>query len=131
MTTTRDRGRLDAVAMKTQRMDNSAAPVTGASEGGGKVVARQLTAAGVTVYVGSRDARRGQAAADEIGGDARLLVLDVTGPASITDAARQYQSTTETSETKRTEVHEATGVGSHRNRRARYQRNRRPGGRHR
>jgi NADP-dependent 3-hydroxy acid dehydrogenase YdfG len=73
--------------MKTQRMDNSVAPVTGASEGGGKVVARQLTAAGVTVYVGSRDARRGQAAVDEIGGDARLL--DVTGPASITDAARQ------------------------------------------
>jgi short chain dehydrogenase len=89
MTTTRDRERLDAVAMKTQRMDNSVAPVTGASEGGGKVVARQLTAAGVTVYVGSRDARRGQAAVDEIGGDARLLVLDVTGPASITDAARQ------------------------------------------
>ena len=89
MTTTRDRERLDAAAMKAQRMDNSAAPVTGASEGGGKVVARQLTAAGVTVYVGSRDARRGQAAGDEIGGDARLLVLDVTGPASITDAARQ------------------------------------------
>ena len=83
--------------MKTQRMDNSVAPVTGASERGGKVVARQLTAAGVTVYVGSRDARRGQAAVDEIGGDARLLVLvlvlvlvlDVTGPASVTDAARQ------------------------------------------
>ena len=89
MTTTRDRERLDADAMKTQRMDNSVAPVTGASEGGGKVVARQLTAAGVTVYVGSRDARRGQAAVDEIGGDGRLLVLDVTGPASITDAARQ------------------------------------------
>ena len=131
MTTTRDRERLDAVAVKTQRMDNSVAPVTGASEGGGKVVARQLTAAGVTVYVGSRDARRGQAAVDEIGGDARLLVLDVTGPASITDAARQYQSTTENSETERTEVHEATWVGSHRNRRARYQRNHRPGGRHR
>ena len=45
MTTTRDRERLDAVAMKTQRMDNSVAPVTGASEGGRKVVARQLTAA--------------------------------------------------------------------------------------
>jgi len=41
MTTTRDRERLDAVAMKTQRMDNSVAPVTGASEGGGKVVARR------------------------------------------------------------------------------------------
>src|ERR1700745_2948061 len=64
MTTTRDLGRLDAVAMKTQRMDNSAAPVTGASEGGGKVVARQLTAAGVTVYVGSRDARRQVGARD-------------------------------------------------------------------
>jgi NAD(P)-dependent dehydrogenase (short-subunit alcohol dehydrogenase family) len=86
MTTTRDRERLDTDAMKTQRMDNSVAPVTGASEGGGKVVARQLTAAGVTVYVRSRDARREQAAVDEIGGDARLLVLvlvlvvDVTGP---------------------------------------------------
>src|SRR5260370_35566202 len=89
MPTTRDREGLDAVAMKTQRMDNSVAPVTGASEGGGKVVARQLTAAGVTVYVGSRDARRGQAAVDEIGGGARLLVLDATGPASIPDAPRQ------------------------------------------
>ena len=86
--TTWDRERLDAVAMKKQRMDNSVAPVTSASEGGGKVVARQLTAAGVTVYVGSQNAR-GQAAVDEIGGDARLLVLDVVGPASITDAARQ------------------------------------------
>ena len=35
MTTTRDRERLDAVAMKTQRMDNSVAPVTGASCDGG------------------------------------------------------------------------------------------------
>src|SRR5260221_14616705 len=89
MTTTRDRERLDAVAMKTQRMDNSVAPVTGASEGGGKVVARQLTAAGVTVYVGSRDARRGQAALHELGGEARLLVLEVTGPASNTYPTRQ------------------------------------------
>jgi hypothetical protein len=31
MTTTRDRERLDADAMNTQRMDNSVAPVTGAS----------------------------------------------------------------------------------------------------
>ena len=35
MTTTRDRERLDAVAMKTQRMDNSVAPITGASRDGG------------------------------------------------------------------------------------------------
>ena len=35
MTTTRDRERLDADAMSTQRMDNSVAPVTGASRDGG------------------------------------------------------------------------------------------------
>ena len=35
MTTTRDRERLDADAMNTQRMDNSVAPVTGASRDGG------------------------------------------------------------------------------------------------
>ena len=34
MTTTRDRERLDADAMNTQRMDNSVAPVTGASRDG-------------------------------------------------------------------------------------------------
>ena len=35
MTTTRDRERLDADAMNTQRTDNSVAPVTGASRDGG------------------------------------------------------------------------------------------------
>ena len=35
MTNTRDRERPDAVAMKTQRMDNSVAPVTGDSRDGG------------------------------------------------------------------------------------------------
>ena len=35
MTTTRDRERLDADAMSTQRIDNSVAPVTGASRDGG------------------------------------------------------------------------------------------------
>jgi len=50
-------------------------------------IARQLAGAGLTVYVGSRDAERGQRAVDEIGGDARLLVLDVTDPQSVADAA--------------------------------------------
>jgi hypothetical protein len=35
MTTTRDRERLGADAMNTQRMDNPVAPVTGASRDGG------------------------------------------------------------------------------------------------
>ena len=70
-------------------MDNSVALVTGASKGIGREIARQLAAAGLTVYVGSRDAARGERAAVEIGGDARLLVLDVTDAASIAEAAGQ------------------------------------------
>ena len=70
-------------------MDNSIALVTGANTGIGKEIARQLAAAGLVVYVGSRDAGRGKAAAAEIGGDARPLVLDVTDPASVADAARE------------------------------------------
>ena len=70
-------------------MENSVALVTGANKGIGKEIARQLAAVGLTVYVGSRDEARGGRAVGEIGGDARLLVLDVTDAASIADAARQ------------------------------------------
>jgi len=70
-------------------VDNQVALVTGANKGIGKEIARQLAGLGLTVYVGSRDAGRGEQAAAEIGGDARLLVLDVTDHASVADAARQ------------------------------------------
>jgi NAD(P)-dependent dehydrogenase (short-subunit alcohol dehydrogenase family) len=73
-------------------MDNSIALVTGANKGIGREIARQLAAAGHTVYVGSRDAGRGRAAIADIGGDARLLVLDVTDADSITAAAQQVRS---------------------------------------
>jgi NAD(P)-dependent dehydrogenase (short-subunit alcohol dehydrogenase family) len=73
-------------------MDNSAALVTGANKGIGMEIARQLAEAGLTVYVGSRDAARGKSAVDEIGGDARLLVIDVTDAASIAAAASQVGS---------------------------------------
>jgi NAD(P)-dependent dehydrogenase (short-subunit alcohol dehydrogenase family) len=63
--------------------------VTGANSGIGKEIARQLIAAGLTVYVGSRSAGRGMRAVDEIGGSARLLTLDVTDAASIAAAAAQ------------------------------------------
>ncbi len=72
-----------------ERSDKSVALVTGANKGIGLQIARQLASAGHTVYVGSRDTARGERAAAEIGGDARLLVLDVTDAASIADAARQ------------------------------------------
>jgi NAD(P)-dependent dehydrogenase (short-subunit alcohol dehydrogenase family) len=68
--------------------ENSVARVTGANKGIGKQIARQL-AAGLAVGVGSRAAARGGPAVEEIGGHARLLVLDVTDAASITAAASQ------------------------------------------
>jgi NAD(P)-dependent dehydrogenase (short-subunit alcohol dehydrogenase family) len=70
-------------------MDNSTALVTGANKGIGKEIARQLAETGLTVYVGSRDAARGKSVLEEIGGNARLLVVDVTDAASIADAAAQ------------------------------------------
>lgn len=73
-------------------MNDSTALVTGANKGIGKEIARQLVDAGLTVYVGSRDPGRGQQAVDELGGDAQLLVLDVTDSQSIAAAARQVET---------------------------------------
>jgi NAD(P)-dependent dehydrogenase (short-subunit alcohol dehydrogenase family) len=69
------------------RVSPAIALVTGANKGIGFHIARQLAEAGLTVYLGSRDAERGRAAAAEIGERARLLVLDVTDAASIAAAA--------------------------------------------
>jgi NAD(P)-dependent dehydrogenase (short-subunit alcohol dehydrogenase family) len=63
--------------------------VTGANSGIGKEIARQLLTSGLSVYVGSRDPGRGQAAVDELGEGARLLVLDVTDEESVAAAAVQ------------------------------------------
>jgi NAD(P)-dependent dehydrogenase (short-subunit alcohol dehydrogenase family) len=63
--------------------------VTGANTGIGKHIALQLAGAGLTVYVGSRDAGRGRAAVADIGNGTRLLVLDVTDAASIAAAVGQ------------------------------------------
>ncbi|MFF8282808.1 SDR family oxidoreductase [Streptomyces albus] len=68
-------------------MNDRTALVTGANKGIGHQIARLLVAEGFTVYVGARDAGRGRRAAEEIGGGARPLVLDVTDQESITEAA--------------------------------------------
>ncbi|GGI97418.1 SDR family oxidoreductase [Streptomyces brasiliensis] len=68
-------------------MNDRTALVTGANKGIGKQIARLLAEEGFTVLVGSRDAARGERAAEQIGGDARPLVLDVTDADSIARAA--------------------------------------------
>jgi NAD(P)-dependent dehydrogenase (short-subunit alcohol dehydrogenase family) len=73
-------------------MSTSIALVTGANKGIGKEIARQLVQQGHTVYIGSRDGDRGKLAVSEIGGDARLLAVDVTDAASIKQAARQVSA---------------------------------------
>jgi NAD(P)-dependent dehydrogenase (short-subunit alcohol dehydrogenase family) len=73
-------------------MNDVTALVTGANQGIGKEIARQLAGSGLTVYVGSRDPVRGQRAVDEIGGNARLLVIDVTDGRSIADAASRVDN---------------------------------------
>jgi len=60
--------------------------ITGANKGLGYETARQLVAAGHTVYLGARDAARGQRAAGELG--ARAVQLDVTDDRSVTAAAK-------------------------------------------
>jgi len=61
--------------------------VTGANQGVGFQVAKDLVANGFTVLVGSRNFERGEAAANEIGPGAIPLQLDVTDRASIAAAA--------------------------------------------
>jgi NAD(P)-dependent dehydrogenase (short-subunit alcohol dehydrogenase family) len=59
--------------------------ITGANKGLGFERARRLIEAGHTVYVGARDAQRGQAAAAKLG--ARFVQIDVTDEDSVKAAA--------------------------------------------
>jgi NAD(P)-dependent dehydrogenase (short-subunit alcohol dehydrogenase family) len=61
--------------------------ITGANKSLGYETARQLIAAGHTVYVGARDVERGREAADKLGG--RFVQLDVTDDESVKAAAQQ------------------------------------------
>ena len=61
--------------------------VTGANQGIGFQVAKELVAHGWTVMVGARDSAKGQAAAGVIGAGAVFVPLDVTDAASIAAAA--------------------------------------------
>src|SRR5580658_1818325 len=65
--------------------------VTGANQGIGLQIAKDLVTHGFTVLVGSRILRRGEVAAKEVGSDARAVQLDVTDLASIAAAAERIR----------------------------------------
>jgi NAD(P)-dependent dehydrogenase (short-subunit alcohol dehydrogenase family) len=67
------------------------AMITGANQGVGFQVAKELVANGLTVLVGSRNFERGEAAAKEIGQGAIALQLDVTDRPSIAAAAERIR----------------------------------------
>ena len=71
--------------------DKRVALVTGANQGVGLQVAKELVASGLTVLVGSRNFERGDAAAKDIGPGAIALQLDVTDGASIAAAAERIR----------------------------------------
>ena len=72
--------------------DKPVALVTGANQGIGLQIAKELAAHGFTVLVGSRDLARGETAAREAGPDAHALQLDVTDAASIAAAATRVRT---------------------------------------
>jgi len=72
--------------MTTQRH----ALVTGANKGIGLAIARGLAEAGMSVWIGSRDKKRGELAVEQLrddGLDVRLLEIDVADDASVQCAA--------------------------------------------
>lgn len=71
--------------------------VTGATRGIGHEIARQLAGAGHEVWLGCRDAKRGEEAVAKLralGLKAHVLPLDVTDDASVADAAKSLAAQT-------------------------------------
>jgi NAD(P)-dependent dehydrogenase (short-subunit alcohol dehydrogenase family) len=71
--------------------EGSIALVTGANQGVGNQIAKELAAHGYTVYVGSRNLANGEKAAAEIGGNTHAIQLDVTRPSSISAAVERIE----------------------------------------
>lgn len=65
--------------------------VTGANQGIGSQIAKELVGHGFVVLMGSRDFGRGKTASEEIGPDAIALQLDVTDPESIAAAVERVR----------------------------------------
>ncbi len=76
--------------MKTEN-NKRVALVTGANQGVGLHVAKELVAHAFTVFVGSRNLKHGEDAAKEIGPGAIAIQLDVTDAASIASATERIR----------------------------------------
>src|SRR6185437_6258035 len=74
-----------------QTNDKQVALITGANQGIGLQIAKDLASHGFCVLVGSRNFERGEDAAKSIAGDAHALQLDVTDQASIAAAASRIR----------------------------------------
>src|ERR1700712_5063040 len=72
--------------------DKRIALITGANQGGGLQVAKEMVAHGYIVLVGSRNFEKGEAAAKEIGPGAHAIQIDVTDQASISAAAERIRN---------------------------------------
>ena len=71
--------------------DKRIALVTGGNQGVGLEVVKKLVANGDTVLLGSRDLKRGEVAAKEVGEGAIAIQIDVTNHASIAAAAKRIK----------------------------------------
>src|SRR5580698_3290042 len=71
--------------------DKLVALVTGANQGIGLQIAKDLVTHGFIVLVGSRNLERVEAAARYVGAEAHALQLDVTDQSSITSAAERVR----------------------------------------
>ena len=71
--------------------DKPVALVTGANQGIGLQIAKDLVTHGFTVLVGSRNFERGEIAAKTFDGDAHAIQLDVTDQSSIASSAERIR----------------------------------------
>jgi NAD(P)-dependent dehydrogenase (short-subunit alcohol dehydrogenase family) len=71
--------------------DKPVALITGANQGIGFQIAKDMAAKGYTVLLGARNIERGEVAAKAVGTNAVALQLDVTDEASITAAAARIR----------------------------------------
>lgn len=77
-----------------QTNENKVALVSGANTGVGFQIAKALVENGYTVYAGSRDIQKGQAAVEQLGASAIAVQLDITDNESIRTAVKTIEDKT-------------------------------------